>query len=82
MNAKNWKIGMSSCCTRNITRETFQAYSENKIDLMEISLPHDEYKNINWKDTKAFSKEYGVGLWSFHLPFGPFEVMNIPGILW
>ena len=77
MNAKNWKVGMSSCCTRNLERETFEGYANGRIDCMEISLPDYAYADIDFKQTRKLADEYGVELWSFHLPFSPFEENNI-----
>lgn len=77
MTAAEWKSGASSCAENSIDRDVFLRYKDAKIDMMEISLSYDKYKDIDWKNTLKYSKETGVGLWSFHLPFAPFESNNI-----
>lgn len=77
MNAKNWKVGMSSCSTGSISRETFEKYAEAKIDCLEISLSSDKYPTIDWKAAKRDSAETGVEIRSLHLPFSPFQTNNI-----
>lgn len=80
MKAVNWKFGMSSCSTTSIGYDTFRQYAENGVELMEISLDWKEYPHIQWENVKQYSKETGVGLWSFHLPFFPFETNNIASL--
>lgn len=63
---------------RNISRQTFEAYKAAEIEAMEIS----EGRKINadaidFPMIRALSDEYGVKLWSFHLPFGPFDEIDI-----
>ncbi len=75
--AKNWKLGMSSISTGNIDRETFELYAKNCIDCIEISVSYDRFLNIDWDSLKNYSLETGVEIWSVHLPFMPFETVNI-----
>lgn len=56
---------------------TFAAMRDAGIDAMEISVTWDLYKDLNYRDLKRFAAEYGVQLWSYHLPFCPFEVVDI-----
>lgn len=79
MNMENWKLGVSSGAASSIDRWVFEAYRENGIELMEISLPYEKYAEINWRETAKNAKETNVGLWSFHLPFLPFETNNPAG---
>ena len=76
MKASEWKLGMSSCCTHAVNREVLEAYAKGQIDCMEISLEMDYCKALNWKQLRKDADETGVGLWSFHLPFYPFETNN------
>ena len=63
-----YKIGLSSCGKR-MDSKLFQAYRDAGIDVMEICAEADAYQAIDYKALQSYSKEYGVGLWSFHLPF-------------
>ena len=76
--ARQWKAGVSSCALGNLEEEAFKAYSESGIDCMEIS--PENYDELDWKQMLELSKRYGVALWSFHLPYGPFVTMDISGV--
>lgn len=76
MNACDWRLGASSCSFGSVEPEVFRAYAEQQIQCMEISLGHEAVEEIDWKRTLALSREYGVELWSFHLPFTPFSTVN------
>ncbi len=76
MKATEWKLGMSSCSTGKFNKETFDGYAANGIELMEVSLGGLE-NPIDWKTTGKLAHDSGVGLWSLHLPFYPFEKIDI-----
>lgn len=76
MKATEWKLGMSSCSTGKFTKETFDGYAASGIELMEVSLGNLNTQ-IDWKMTEKLAHDSGVGLWSLHLPFCPFETINI-----
>lgn len=80
MKATEWKLGASTCSTQNIDAETFRMYAEAEIFRMEISLPKDRYNEIDWKKTVQYSGEYGIELCSFHLPFSPFQKINLASL--
>ena len=70
MGCAMYKIGLS-CGTEGkpLTKETFQACREVGIGAIEISVFKEDYKNIDYKTVEKLSKEYGVELWSYHMPF-------------
>lgn len=76
MNATEWKLGMSTCCTHNTNRETFDAYAKNGIDCMEVCPDPAAALAMDWKKLRRDADETGVQLWSFHLPYYPFETTN------
>lgn len=69
-------IGLSTC-SKIINEELFRGYCENGISHMEISVAHDKYKDINYREIKQLSEKYGIILWSYHLPFSPFSEIDI-----
>ena len=71
-----YQIGLSSCGFA-LTEENFQKLNKSGIDVIEISRPRSEYETINPDDVLSFSKRYGVSLWSCHLPFTPFHIIDI-----
>ena len=73
MNATNWKLGVS---TPRCDEDVFKGFSEAGIDCMEVSILAAS-AIPDWKNIEKLSKQYGVDLWSYHLPFYPFEVINI-----
>lgn len=73
------KIGMSSC-GKAVDEALFAEYKEAGIELMEISMRPEMYDQLDSAETLALSRKYGVELWSYHLPFSPFEVLDISAI--
>ncbi len=69
-------IGLSTC-SKPLTEKLFREYSDNGISHMEITVSHNEYKDIDYKKLKSYSEKYGITLWSYHLPFSPFAEIDI-----
>jgi len=64
-----WKIGLSSNGFEH-NEEFFDGVSKAGITDIEISRSYqDETDGIDYKKLKRLSNDYGVNLWSFHLPF-------------
>ncbi len=80
-NAKEWRLGLSSCCmSANFgVADIFKAYAENGIEYMELSYGnHDNYLSIDWELVKKCIQDYpSVKIWSFHVPFAPFSKLNL-----
>lgn len=74
-----YKVGLSSTGFL-LTEENFRALNESKIDIIEISMCYDMHASINHKELKSLSQRYEVGLWSYHLPFAPFSVIDISSL--
>lgn len=63
---------------KNIRRETFEAYKAAGIEAMEISVGNKSHiDSVDFPAIRALADEYGIELCSFHLPFGPFEEIDI-----
>lgn len=71
-----FKVGMSSTGFA-LTEENFAALRKSNVSAVEISMKPELYKDINYKEVKTLSEKYGVGLWSYHLPFSPFSEVDI-----
>lgn len=71
------RAGVSCCGAQELTDKVFESYAKAGIMTMELSFSRDKYNSIPWKDAYRRSKNSGVELWSFHLPFMPFEDMDI-----
>lgn len=71
-----FEIGLSTC-SKIIDENLFRQYREAGIGAMEIAQPYDRYCKINYAEVYKFSKEYGIRLNSFHLPFSPFDEVDI-----
>jgi len=74
-----YKIGLSSC-SKPLNEQLFSDFASNGIDAIEISPRYSEVKDLDYRAVKKLSEQYGIELWSFHLPFLPFsEVeMSVP----
>ena len=73
--ATDWKFGMSAMGDFN--EDTFRDYAENGVEYMEVSPCQESFGTLNFKQILTFAQTYGVTLWSFHLPFAPFETNDI-----
>ncbi len=70
-------IGLSSCGKR-LDRQLFEEYKNAGIEAMELSVGNkDACDSFDVKSVVPLAKEFGIELWSYHLPFGPFEVLDI-----
>lgn len=71
-----FEIGLSTC-GKVIDRELFAAYQKAGITAMEVCCNYDKYQFLNYPEMKKLSEEYGIKLWSYHLPFCPFSEIDI-----
>ncbi|MBQ9746910.1 MAG: sugar phosphate isomerase/epimerase [Clostridia bacterium] len=71
-----YKIGLSTCSTP-VTEEKFAAYRAAGLDFMEISDNIEGFARLNYGEVRALSEKYAVKIWSMHLPFGPFNVLDL-----
>lgn len=72
-----YKIGLSSC-DKKICDELFENYKKTGIELIEISVSNLEQSNaLDFEIIDTLSRKYGITLWSFHLPFYPFDELDI-----
>ena len=61
-----------------MTRERFEACKAAGIEAIEVSVGDiNIVEAIDFQTIKSLADEYGIKLWSFHLPFGPFEAIDI-----
>lgn len=71
------KLGLSSC-DKPLNADTFRSYRDNGIELMEVSHGYiADHEACDFENVKTLAEEYGVELWSYHLPFCPFEEIDI-----
>ena len=67
--AQTLKKGTSCCFGGQITSENLPLYKNADIDCVEISYPNVQALRESDALTKGLHKEYGIELWSIHLPF-------------
>ena len=59
------------------TRETFQKYREAQIPAMEVSNGQmADADRIDFPMLRRCADEFGITLWSYHLPFAPFKSLD------
>ncbi len=72
-NRKNWEIGSSTSAAGECSPEAFKAFSDAGIRKAEVSYGIQYLKKLDYiakhKEYKKYADEYGVTLYSFHLPF-------------
>lgn len=70
------KIGLSTS-GKTIDYNLFKNYKDAGIDYAEVSLPQELYVLPDYKFVKKVADDTGVHLWSYHLPFKPFDLIDI-----
>ena len=70
-----YKIGLSTA--KYPDEQLFKEYSDAKIKCVELSRPRDETDRYDYEQLRELSEKYGVELYSFHLPFWPFDEIDI-----
>ena len=71
----DYNVGLSTAF--DLTEENFKKLRDAGISAIEISVPAEKYAGIDYAGVKKFADEYGIKLWSYHLPFYPFEKIDI-----
>lgn len=71
-----YKIGLS-CTGKDFGPELFESYARAGITGMEISRGYEGSNAMDFKAVEKWSRDTGVLLWSFHLPFKPFDLIDI-----
>jgi hypothetical protein len=74
-----YKIGVSSCGF-SLTEENFRALNESGIDAIELAMSLDCHRALDCGEVAALADRYHVKLWSYHLPFAPFEIIDISSL--
>lgn len=70
-----FKTGLSTC-GKPICEELFKSYCDAGIDALEISVDKTEHPTLDLNLISQLSKKYGITIWSYHLPFAPFDKIN------
>ena len=71
-----YKVGMSTW-SYPLNEELFANYHNAGIEAIELAVKYDEIMNQDYKQIKKLADAYNIELWSFHLPFRPYGVMDI-----
>lgn len=73
------RFGMSSCGFPELTEKNFKKMKDAGVSELEVSISGylDKNQNIDWQGIKEKADKYGISLWSYHLPFVPFEKIDI-----
>ena len=74
-----YKVALSSC-GKEINEALFEQYKQAGITAMEIALTPEAYATFDYAKAKAMADASEVELWSIHLPFYPFETLDISAV--
>ncbi|HNX14333.1 MAG TPA: sugar phosphate isomerase/epimerase family protein [Oscillospiraceae bacterium] len=66
---KNWPLAVSLCARSHPTENDFFELNAAGVKAIELSYAYSLYPEIEWKNIQTYSKQNGIALWSFHLPF-------------
>jgi sugar phosphate isomerase/epimerase len=70
------KIGLSTCGFTP-DEEAFRKLAEAGIDAVELSMEKGYMDALDFAAVRRYADTYGVELWSCHLPFYPFEIIDL-----
>ncbi len=73
-----WNIGLSTC-GKTVDEELFRQYAEAGITDMEVSVGYLDLQ-MDLPSVKRWADAYGIRLWTYHLPFAPFEEIDISAL--
>lgn len=71
-----YKVGLSSCGF-DLTAGNFEALQRSGIVAVEISMGAAEYTVMDYRQVEKLARQNGITLWSFHLPFMPFDKIDL-----
>jgi len=71
------QIGMSSAAGFRFSDGDFRELAKSQINYIEVSLPFDAYDAFDYREAERLSRDHGVKLWSYHLPFSRLDVLDI-----
>lgn len=74
-----YPVGLSSC-GKPLCEELFIQYREAGIDAIEISTANEEYDTMPYERLAAWASTHQVKIWSLHLPFMPFQAIDISSL--
>ncbi len=60
-----------------VSPKLFKDCAKVGIDAIEVSVSYDRCLDMDYKSLRKYADEYGVELWSFHLLFNPFSIVDI-----
>ena len=71
------KLALSTS-PKGVSRERLEACKSAGIEAIEVSVGNAAFTDgIDFNAIRSLANEYGITLWSFHLPFAPFEEIDI-----
>ena len=70
------KIGLSTCGFTP-DEDAFRKLAEAGIDAVELSMEKGYMDALDFAAVRRYADTYGVELWSCHLPFYPFEIIDL-----
>jgi len=70
-----YEVGLST--PGFVNEQLFADMARAGIKNIEISVNKQKSENLDYGKLKEWSEQYGVRLWSFHLPFYPFDQIDI-----
>ncbi|MBO5440119.1 MAG: sugar phosphate isomerase/epimerase [Clostridia bacterium] len=71
-----YKIGLSTTGEK-ICEKTIKMYGDAGLEYIEISCGKQETDSLDYEKLKEWCDKYSVKIWSLHLPFWPFDEIDI-----
>jgi len=71
-----YRVGMSSC-SLDLDEAFFADHRRAGVQAIEVSYGHKPEKDLDYANIKRLADAYGIELWSYHLPFAPFDELDL-----
>lgn len=73
---KPFRVGLSTN-GKVIGEALFKEFQQAGIGDVEIATAYDKYADLDFHDLRTWAQANNVNLWSLHLPFSPFDVIDL-----
>lgn len=70
-------VGISTHGIRRVTEDWFIGCQRSGVGRMELSIAGDACLEQDYGQIGRWAKEYGVELWSYHLPYVPWQIIGV-----
>lgn len=72
-----FKVGISTHGIREVREDWFAGCRAAGVERMELSIAGDACDKQDYPQIGRWAKDYGIELWSYHLPYVPWQIIGV-----